>query len=429
MSAISKLRAVVCAATMLAPIVYPADARAQAITATGLTGTTVVVTGTDLQGTTQLMVGDIVATGLAIDPSGTMVTATIPPLVAGSYALRLTVSQGPGSGICVPPRPGPDWICVPGGLWVPPGHPLATSPGASSALTFVLTVGAGGAIGPAGPAGPQGPSGPAGPAGAVGATGPVGATGATGAAGVAGPTGATGPAGVQGVTGATGPVGATGPAGVPGATGATGPAGATGATGATGPTGATGAPGAPAAAGAGRIAFSTGVILSGATVVSAAPVFMGFGNSAVAVIDGSGESTMPPQAGGFSFPVHADGTIQNLQVSVDLLVASVVSINTLGLEYEFTVFRSPSIPNNGIDHAALPYVTTPLSTTVRFGFPNNVITAGTFRTATNVNLGSLAVSAGDRIGIRVRTLSATDPSAADITQLSFSASVSYVPGG
>jgi hypothetical protein len=156
---------------------------------------------------------------------------------------------------------------------------------------------------------------------------------------------------------------------------------------------------------------------------------MGLGNSTVAVIDGGGESTMPPEAGGFSFPVHANGTIENLQVSVDLLVASVVSINTVGLQYEFTVFRAPSVPNNGIDHVSSSYVTTPLSTSVRFGFPNNVITAGTFRTATNVNLGSIAVSAGDRIGIRVRTLSATDSSAADITQLSFSASVSYVPGG
>lgn len=163
--------------------------------------------------------------------------------------------------------------------------------------------------------------------------------------------------------------------------------------------------------------------------MSAAPIFMGFGNSTVAVIDGSGESTMPPQAGGFSFPVHADGTIQNLQVSVDLLVASVVSINTLGLQYEFTVFRAPSAPNDGIDHLSSAYVTTPLTTTVRFGFPNTVVTAGTFRTGTNINLGSIAVSAGDRVGIRVRTLGVTDPSAADITQLSFSASVSYVPGG
>src|SRR4029079_5501016 len=97
-------------------------------------------------------------------------------------------------------------------------------------------------------------------------------------------------------------------------------------------------------------------------------------------------------------------------VSVDLQVASVVAINTLGLQYEFTVFRAPSAPNNGIDHLSSAYVTTPLTTAVRCGFPSTIITAGTFRTATNINLGSIAVSAGDRIGIRVRTLGATDPS-------------------
>ena len=94
---------------------------------------------------------------------------------------------------------------------------------------------------------------------------------------------------------------------------------------------------------------------------------MGFGSHTVEVINGGGESTMPPEAGGF-LSVHATGTIENLQVSADLLVASVVSINTLGLQYEFTVFRSPSAPNNGIDHPSSPYVTTPLSTSVRLVF-------------------------------------------------------------
>ncbi|WP_225442811.1 hypothetical protein [Paenibacillus lycopersici] len=154
---------------------------------------------------------------------------------------------------------------------------------------------------------------------------------------------------------------------------------------------------------------------------------MGFGNHTVEVIDGSGESTMPPEAGGFAFPIPFAGTIQNLQISADLLVASVVSINTLGLQYDFTVFLASSVPNSGIDHSSSPYVTTPLTSSLRFGFPNNIITAGTFRTATNINLGSLVVAAGDRIGIRVRTLESTDPSAADITQLSFSASLSYTP--
>lgn len=175
----------------------------------------------------------------------------------------------------------------------------------------------------------------------------------------------------------------------------------------------------------GLIPFSSGIIISGATVVSAAPRLIGFGHNTVEVIDGSGESTMPPEMAGFSFPIPFDGTIENLQVSADLLVASVVSINTLGLQYDFTVFVAPSLQNNGIDQIALPYVTTPLTTSLRFGFPNNVISAGTFRSATNQTLGALAVQAGDRVGIRVRTLASTDASAADITQLSFSASLTY----
>jgi hypothetical protein len=175
------------------------------------------------------------------------------------------------------------------------------------------------------------------------------------------------------------------------------------------------------------IVFSSGQILSGATVVSAAPRLIGFGSSTVETIDGFGQSTSPPEASGFAFPVPFAGTIQNLQVSADLLVASVVSINTLGLQYDFTVFVAPSSPNNGIDHVSSSYVTTPLTTSVRFGFPNNVITAGTFRAATNINTGSFVVSPGDRVGVRVRTLGSTDPSAADITQLSFSATLSYVP--
>jgi hypothetical protein len=184
----------------------------------------------------------------------------------------------------------------------------------------------------------------------------------------------------------------------------------------------------PAGVGKKSIQFSTGIILSGATVVSAAPILMGFGNHTVEVIDGAGESTMPPEAGGFSFPVPFAGTIQDLQISADLLVASVVSINTLGLQYDFTVFRAPSVPNNGIDHPASGYVTTPLTSSLRFGFPNTVVTAGTFRSATNISFGTpLVVAAGDRIGVRIRTSQSTDPSAADITQLSFSATLSFTP--
>ena len=180
-------------------------------------------------------------------------------------------------------------------------------------------------------------------------------------------------------------------------------------------------------AGRSTIAFSTGVILPGSSVVSFSPVLMGFGNHTTETINPSGESTQPPEAGGFSFTIPYSGTIQNLQVSADLLVSSVSTINVIGLQYDFTVFVSPSSPNNGIDHLSSSYVTTPLTSSVRFGFPNTIIPAGTFHSATNLNTGSLAVNAGDRIGIRVRTLQATDPATSDISQLSFSASFSYVP--
>ena len=173
------------------------------------------------------------------------------------------------------------------------------------------------------------------------------------------------------------------------------------------------------------IAFSTGTVLPGSNVVSALPVMMGFGSSGILVINGSGESTTPPEAGGFSFPVPFSGTIKNLQVSADLLVVATSSINTIGLQYDFTVIVAPSVPNNGIDHIAMPYTTTPLTTSLRFGFPNTIIQAGTFRSATNLNTGSIVVNAGDRIGIRVRTLQQTDPSASDINQLSLSATLSY----
>ncbi len=173
------------------------------------------------------------------------------------------------------------------------------------------------------------------------------------------------------------------------------------------------------------ITFSTGPILSGASIVSFSPILMGFGNRTVETVNFSGESTMPPEVGGFSFPAPFTGTIKNLQVIADVFVSSVSSINTIGLQYDFTVFVAPSFPNNGIDHIASSYLTTPLTSSVRFGFPNTIITAGTFRSATNINTGSITVNAGDRIGVRVRTLQNTDPSASDISQLSFSATITY----
>jgi len=175
------------------------------------------------------------------------------------------------------------------------------------------------------------------------------------------------------------------------------------------------------------IPFSSGNSLNGASVRSSQPILMGFGNNAVEVINASGESTSPVQAGGYSFVVPFNGVIQNLQVSTDLFVFP-FNINSFGLQYDFTVFVSSSFPNNGIDHPAQPYLTTPLTTSVRFGFPNTSIDpSGSFRSATNINTGSITVNAGDRIGVRVRTNPGTDGSAQEVTQLSFNASLMYIP--
>ena len=110
---------------------------------------------------------------------------------------------------------------------------------------------------------------------------------------------------------------------------------------------------------------------------------------------------MPPEEGGFSFIVPFNGTITNLSISADLLVASVASINVTPLVYTFTVFRSASSPNNGTAHISTPYVTTPLNSSVLFGGPGNIVVAGTFYSASNISTSPLAVSAGDRIGVRI----------------------------
>ena len=103
-----------------------------------------------------------------------------------------------------------------------------------------------------------------------------------------------------------------------------------------------------------------------------------------------------------------------------------VSINVTPLTYSFDVFVSPSVPD-GTSHLAASYVVTPLHSTVTFGGPGNTVVAGTFYTAASAANGPLVVSAGDRVGIRVRTNQPSDPSAADVTQLSFNASFQYIP--
>jgi hypothetical protein len=183
----------------------------------------------------------------------------------------------------------------------------------------------------------------------------------------------------------------------------------------------------------GVFVFSSGTVVSGATVLPTLPRLLGFGASAAETIDGAGESTAPSEAGGFSFPIPFNGTISNLQVSTDLFAISTSLLNTTGLQYDFTVFVSTSTPNTGTDHLASSYVTTALTAATPFGgLVGTTIVSSTYRSCTNINTGSIAVSAGSRVGVRVRMLSTgntvTDGLiAAQVGQLAFAASVNYIP--
>jgi hypothetical protein len=232
--------------------VLPAQAQAQtpSITATAAQGSTVVIVGKHLGGTTAIAVGEGALTDLQVNSEGTTVTGTLSWTAApGSYVLRLTATPpaegSPGSIVsqaseCGSPKPMADWVCLNGG-WVPPDHPLTheqdPAPSDPVTLTFVLTIGAGG------PAGEPGPAGPAGPAGANGAPGEAGATGPAGPQGAAGPQGTQGPQGPAGADGAAGAQGAQGPAGSQGSQGPQGPQGPEGPEGPEGPQGPAGSGG------------------------------------------------------------------------------------------------------------------------------------------------------------------------------------------
>jgi hypothetical protein len=178
----------------------------------------------------------------------------------------------------------------------------------------------------------------------------------------------------------------------------------------------------------GMIVFSSGVLLAGASV----PRLLGVGNSATETVNGSGESSVPSEPGGYSFPIPFAGTISNLQVSTDLFAITTSLLNTTGLQYDFTVFVSPSATNNGIDHSASAYVTTALTIPTAFGgLAGTTIIGSTYRSCTNLNTGSISVNAGDRVGVRVRMLTTgnavTDGLvASEVGQISFNASLRYI---
>jgi hypothetical protein len=242
--------AVLSSLVLCLPAFSAAQTLPPSITATAAQGSTVVIVGKNLGGTTAVTVGEGALTGLQVNAEGTTVTGTLSWSAApGSYVLRLTATPPLTGSIvsaaveCTSPKPMANWVCLNGG-WVPADHPLTHTeppPAEPVTLTFVLTIGAGGEPGPAGPAGPAGVAGPAGPAGANGAPGATGPAGPQGAAGPQGPQGPAGAAGAAGSQGSQGPIGPQGPQGIQGAQGIQGPQGPQGDPGPQGPAGSAGA--------------------------------------------------------------------------------------------------------------------------------------------------------------------------------------------
>lgn len=188
----------------------------------------------------------------------------------------------------------------------------------------------------------------------------------------------------------------------------------------TGPTGPTGPAGSEGPSISNLIAFSSGLLV-GSVVSSSFNYQLGFG-----VTIPNSVTPFIPESAATAFPVPFDGTVQNLQISADLTTTNELgSINTVPVEYVFTVYIAPSFPNDGLSHVASPYVDTALTSTLTIGGPANPVAPDTSYAATNINLGSLAVSAADRIGIYVRATLASDESIRDIGQLSFGATLTY----
>ncbi|HSW76861.1 MAG TPA: hypothetical protein VLG50_07435 [Candidatus Saccharimonadales bacterium] len=171
--------------------------------------------------------------------------------------------------------------------------------------------------------------------------------------------------GHEGLRGPTGPTGIAGTAVNTGATGPTGPAVGT------------------------LIPFSSGYIISPLAISLTSDLVMGFGSSF------SPASTLvATQMGGYSFPIPFDGTITSMEISADLIILLAPQPQTI--TYTFTVYVSSSTNNVGTSFVTNAYALTGLTGTLVF----TMGAAGSY-SASNLIIGALAVSAGDRVGVIV----------------------------
>lgn len=298
--------------------------------------------------------------------------------------------------------------------------------GCTPGITGCCIQGATGAKGLQGPTGQKGNIGSTGPTGpsSIGATGPYGPTGLNGAPGTTGPTGpygvsgTTGPTGPRGSTGANGTNGTNGINGLNGINGSTGPAGPTGPIGSIGLTGVTGPIGATGATGAAGsiqrfIPFSSGEIQVSNVTINP-PVVMGFGSHQVI-----NPISSPVQYTQYAFTIPTNGTLSNLQASVD--AHFIANTAQSSWTYNFTVFKSAC---SGTQNPTLSYTSTSLSTSVTLP----TATSSTFSTGQYVSVcstasGPIVVNSGDRVALLLTSNLFGAPPALD--EIAFTAGMFY----
>jgi hypothetical protein len=157
---------------------------------------------------------------------------------------------------------------------------------------------------------------------------------------------------------------------------------------------------------------------------------MGFGGSRVYTIgtpfDFTGESTIPQEIGQYAIPIPFPGTIQNLEVGGDIFVTATIVADVI---FEFQLLRAAAGSNN----AGLSFITTnPAQYYVLTGYTSTLTfsaasTAPVELSATNLNVGTFPVNAGDRIALRIIVQQGSPADVAQITRLGFNASVTYLP--
>ena len=191
------------------------------------------------------------------------------------------------------------------------------------------------------------------------------------------------------------------PPGEPGTDGINGTNGTNGIDGTNGTDGANGR--------GGLIPFASG-LLSVTNLIVGTPLYLGFGSS-------SFSSAASFMIGQFSIPIPVNGSLRDLETSIDANV--LVNLSGIAPVYTFTILLSPSSPNNTV-HATVPYAATSFSTSMTFN-PSGLIPGP--QSMTTYNPGPLMVLQGDRVVLRVSSSVAL--TLLQVSLIAFSASLSY----